>query len=362
MFGQVITPGGAKVGSAFPLLQSAGTNGFQNVCGMAFDGTNYLVVWQDTTSRLLYGQLVTATGALSGGEFLISTQQNNGHAAALAFGATNYLVVWQSNNGPSGNEKTYGAFVSKSGVASRPFQISQTPSIDQNPLAVAFDGTNFLVVWNQDSQLTPFGGAIWNLYGRLVSSAGTFPGSNEMLLSTNQPLVPALAFDGSNYLLGWSFDSDTTNSDHTVRFRFFDRFVTPLGPEFTPFETEGTNQPLFPGVIFDGTRFAVSATLGAMQFSTNSEFQGFASGVVYGTFIPRSTAPPRLDVAGPLAGAQFPLLLTGTPGINYAIQTTPNFALQNWSALVTNSPTNGTFSFNDNKATNVSRFYRTVKQ
>ena len=88
----------------------------------------------------------------------------------------------------------------------------------------------------------------------------------------------------------------------------------------------------------------------------------FTSGDVYGTFIPKSTAPLRLNVAGPLADAQFPLLLTGTPGINYAIQASTNLALTNWTALATNSPTNGSFNFTDTHATNASRFYRAVKQ
>jgi hypothetical protein len=44
---------------------------------------------------------------------------------------------------------------------------------------------------------------------------------------------------------------------------------------------------------------------------------------------------------------QFSLSLTGTPGINYAIQISTNLALSNWTAVVTNSPTNGTFNFTD---------------
>jgi hypothetical protein len=39
-----------------------------------------------------------------------------------------------------------------------------------------------------------------------------------------------------------------------------------------------------------------------------------------------------------------------------------NLAAPNWTALVTNSPANGTFPFTDPSATNRSRFYRAVKQ
>jgi hypothetical protein len=78
--------------------------------------------------------------------------------------------------------------------------------------------------------------------------------------------------------------------------------------------------------------------------------------------MPRSTAPPQLNVAGPLVSSQLPLRLTGTPGINYAIQMATNLALPGWTSLVTNSPTNGTFTYIDAHATNSSRFYRGVKQ
>ena len=47
---------------------------------------------------------------------------------------------------------------------------------------------------------------------------------------------------------------------------------------------------------------------------------------------------------------------------NYAIQTSTNLSSSNWTAIVTNSPTNGTLSFTDTSATNKSRFYRAVEQ
>jgi len=51
-----------------------------------------------------------------------------------------------------------------------------------------------------------------------------------------------------------------------------------------------------------------------------------------------------------------PLLLSGTPGINYAIQMATNLTAPNWMPLATNSPANGTFRFTDPGATNKSRF------
>jgi hypothetical protein len=67
-------------------------------------------------------------------------------------------------------------------------------------------------------------------------------------------------------------------------------------------------------------------------------------------------------VGAPITSGQFPLQLAGTPGIDYAIQFSTNLAVNNWTPIVTNSPTNGTFSFTDTAASNKMRFYRAVKQ
>jgi hypothetical protein len=363
LFGQLISRSGAKFGPAFPLLQSLGTHGFQAVQALAFDGTNFRVVWQDTNNSFFYGQFVTADGTLSGSEFLISSQQNNRSAAAI-FGAMNYLVVWQSNNGSQPDiNQTYGALVSRNGSVSTLFQISQTSTPSYNPLTDAFDGTNYLVVWNQDVGQGNSNPKIWNLYGRLVSPGGTTIG-NELVLATNQALIPSLAFDGSNYLLAWSYNLNTTNLDKTMRYQFFDRSGSEMGPDFTVFSAQGTNQPLFAlnGLVFDGTRFALASMLGVLNVDANGRVGGYSRGDVYGTFLPKSTASPRLDVAGPVTAARFPLQLTGTPGVNYAIQTKTDLSALNWMSLVTNSPASGTFTFTDTTATNRSRFYRAVRQ
>ena len=365
MFGQFISRTGAKIGSPFNLLAAQGPHGFQKVQALASDGTNFLVVWQDKTDKFIYGQVVTPAGALSGAEFLISGQQQNSSDASVLFGKTNYLAAWQSSNA-SGAEtnKTYGNFVSKAGVVGGPFQISQTTSPSHNPVAVVFDGTNYVVAWNRDLSAGFPAPISWDIYGRLVSQTGTFPG-NEFTMVTNSgsEVLPALAFDGSNYLMAWGQESfSSTNSN--IRFQFFNRSVAAVGPQFTVFPVQGTNTPLitFNGVIFDGTRFAIAATVGAVGIDPNQGVTNIFSGLVYGAFIPSSTASPRVAASGSLVGTQFSLQLTGTPGINYAVQFSTNLASPNWTAFATNSPTNGTFTFTDTHATNKSRFYRALKQ
>jgi hypothetical protein len=213
------------------------------------------------------------------------------------------------------------------------------------------------VGWNKDTGvgLPPNQPNYWNLYGRLVSPAGTFSGNEiAMVTDTNNPTIPSLAFDGANYLLTWH--AGLTNSQ--IFYQFFNPSASAIGPEFTLFSPQGTNVPVFDGVLFDGNRFLISAIVGGFDKSS-----GFTSSSgTWGTFIPKSTASPTVAATGSLGGTQFSLQLTGTPGINYAVQVTTNLASPNWTAIVTNSPTNGTFNFTDTHATNQNRFYRAVKQ
>ena len=325
MFGQFISRSGAKVGSKFNLLSSQGSHGFQSVLALASDGTNFLVVWADSSNSVsqisgtFYGQMVTPGGTLSGPEFLISGQQQNGNAAAVTFGTTNYLVVWQSNNGNVGNtNQAYGAFVSRTGVPGNWFQIGVTSSEDQNPMAVAFDGTNYLAVWSWDPPPeTGLTVTNWDLYGRLVSQTGSFPGAElHLVTDPGSQEFPSLASDGTRYLMSWTdlhwnSDGSLNTNNANVVVQSFNLLGIAAGPEFTVFPPQGFNRPLFAlnGLIFDGTQFAMAATLGTIAFASGN-IQGIPSSEVYGALLAESFAPPftvihrfaAVDGVNPYAG------------------------------------------------------------
>jgi hypothetical protein len=59
---------------------------------------------------------------------------------------------------------------------------------------------------------------------------------------------------------------------------------------------------------------------------------------------------------------RFQMLLTGTAGQNYTIQTSTNLAGTNWTTLfITNNPATNSFVITDPRATNGHRFYRALK-
>lgn len=104
-------------------------------------------------------------------------------------------------------------FISQAGTLVGPaFTSSQTPSASYNPLTVAFDGTNYGVIWNHDIRPGYPSGAVWNLNRPLVSRSGTFARSELVLITdSGEPMLPVLASDGSCYLFSY-VDNSTSSS------------------------------------------------------------------------------------------------------------------------------------------------------
>ena len=360
IYGQLISRSGALVGSPFPITTDPGYQAPEAMSPVVFGAGKYLVVWRDESSgRAIYGRLFFTSGAPSSSEIMISAGGLDAPSAAVAFDGTNFLVVWQQQTNASQQQyETYGALITPAGTKGTNIIISQTTSAGYAQLHLLFNGTNYFVTWSKDVGPGSPSPSDFDIYGRFVRPDGSFPGNEIALVTeTGDQVAPVLAFDGANYLLSWKEGAlGSTNSN--VKFQFFSPAGLAIGPPFAPFAAQGTNNPVLAAALFDGTRFAAIATLAGgdpnVKYGT--------SGDVYGMFIPKSTASPRLNVTGPLVGAQFSLTLTGTPGINYAVQVATNLSSPNWTAVVTNSPTNGTFSFTDTSATNKSRFYRAVKQ
>ena len=353
---QLIGPSGGLVGGMIAVT----ANSEQKRPVAAYGGGKYLVLWEDYSSgtAAIYGQLVSPSGALAGAQMVIYSDINNSQRTpAAAFGQTNFCVVWEKRRNSNPEQwDTYGIFISPAGVTGAPFAISQTVSARYNPPGVVFNGTNYLVVWNRDTSPGGTNTAVWNICGRFVTPSGTFPGNEVNIVTNGNPVYPLPAFDGGNYLLTWNQGAGTTNS--SAYFQFLDATGRPIGSQFTPFSALGSEVPLFAPLLFDGKQFVAICTLSAGGFAPTPT----NNACVYGAFIPASTALPQFGGGASYGNKQFSLSLTGTPGINYAIQMTTNLASPNWISLTTNSSTNGTFSFADTSATNASRFYRAVKQ
>jgi hypothetical protein len=249
--------GGARVDSPNTVLDLGGFTistapNSQRTPAMAFDGANYLIVWQDNRGGTsdIYGVRVSASGTvLDPTGFIISsgwwTEQN----PSLAFDGTNYLVVWEDSR--VSYIDIYGARVSPNGTVLDPngIRICDRSSFQESPRA-AFDGTNYLVVWQS-------GDNFYNLLGTRISRAGVVldPGFLTISSGTQSRFEPAIAFDGTNYLVTWSdFRSGQYLDIYGTR---VSRAGVALDPNSIPIavDAEGQSQS---ALAFDGTNYLVT--------------------------------------------------------------------------------------------------------
>ena len=224
---------------------------------MAFDGTNFLVVWEDSRSGTqdIFGARVTPSGTmLDRRGFAVAPQEfTDQRSPAVAFDGTNFLVVWEDSR--SGTQDIFGARVTPGGKvldADGSFLTISDAAGDQTSPAVAFNGTNHLVAWSdfrngstsdiRAARVTPAGNVLdASATGFAVSSAAGDQSS------------PAVDFDGTNHLVVWSDFRNGSASD------IYGARVTPgaavLDTAAAGFAVStAPSVQSFPAVAFDGTR------------------------------------------------------------------------------------------------------------
>ena len=249
IYGTRVTPTGVVLDAAGITINAAAND--QTVPVVAYDGTNYLVVWQDArvASNIdIFGQRVSTGGSLVGSEISISgAQTGNQISPAVATDKTNSLVVWSDGRAGAGATDIYGARVTAAGAVLEPtgIPINTQAGVQASP-AVAFDGTSqYLVVW-QDVATGAIRGAEVDMTGNPTPAAG-FTISSAAALS---PGAPAVACDGASHLVVWQ-DSRAANFDIYGR-QVVKGATSPVGSSDTPISTAANSQ-VAPAIAFDGT-------------------------------------------------------------------------------------------------------------
>lgn len=240
---------------------SIGTPGLVQPCepAVGYDGKRYLVAFMATKGRRakLFGSFLTEDGTQSP-VFTIADESMQlcqvGTRPIIAYDGTNYLVVYGRS------DRIYGIRISPDGTILDPdggFQISNTvfPAQDFAP-AIAFDGTNYFVVWHRrERSLVQEGLAI---IGAFVTPHGV-AGSEFTIASRPDSgrQYPAVSFDGSNYLVAWA-DQRNTRSGYA---HVYAGRVTPQGlvlePDGVPVATTASYKFSIRSV-FDGANHRVS--------------------------------------------------------------------------------------------------------
>ena len=185
----------------------------------AFDGTHYLVVYEDAPALsgtvTLESVVLGTDGSVLAGPTAVATAvgSNNNPAAtdneALGFDGSRFLLIYTDGAAPAGTlPQESGIFIAPgTGQASGSvFAISQVQGGSHGSPAIAFGGTSYLVVW-VDSGTSPQG-----LHAMRVSPAGGLLDaapfavvdlSSATLQESCCDLEPTVSFDGTNYLVAY---------------------------------------------------------------------------------------------------------------------------------------------------------------
>ena len=189
------------------------------------------------------------------------------------------MHVWTGNSDQDGQgifANSFGYFSSSTGT----FQVNEYYHGTQSKADIATDGTNAFIVWQSDNADT-YNSAVC---GRLVDPDGTFI-TDEFIINTfttRNQMNPAIACNGSKYLVVWASERVLSSSGTWYRYgisgQFFDNDGTPIGSEFIIAE-DNSNHISLPEVVSDGTDFmvvcsSINVNLYAVKVSENGTVGG----------------------------------------------------------------------------------------
>ena len=403
---QMLGPHGDKVGS----LLLTGRTGIST--SVAFDGTNYLVIWEDdgigtlngNTGWQVYGQFISKAGALVGAPFPITTtgiwfdgmktmafgkgkylvtytrlidpalgsDSNNryiagrivspdgtmgselristgfGKSSDVAFDGNNFFVVW-CEDWPYAAIR--GRFVSPTGEAGTEIPVNASAAASDNPKSVIFDGANYLVVWNDE--VGGFETGEWDPFAQFVSTNGSLVGGVIPLASEpGEQLAIGVAFDGINYFAVWVDMQNGTNWD--AYGQFFGRNGALLGAK-TPVCTAPGNQMVSVGFV--GNKYVLGVANGVIM--GEGGVQQVSDSV--GAMLPPLPRPQMVcgDGSFGVRTNRFGFNISGTSGQEVVVEACASLANPVWQPVRTNTLTTNSCYFSDATWTNsAGRFYR----
>jgi hypothetical protein len=204
-FGAVLDTAGIPVSTA------AGDQRYPRV---TYNGANFIVVWHDyryhDTADVYAARVTTSGGVLDPLGIPVSIAPGHQLYPDVASDGVNALVTWQDRRNGSGYD-IYAARISPAGAVLDPqgLEISRAGASQRMP-GIAFDGGNYLIVWqdNRNSEASDIYAARVDLSGNVLD-----PNGIQISMAPDTQAAPSVAFSGSDYLIAWQDrrDSDSGN-------------------------------------------------------------------------------------------------------------------------------------------------------
>ncbi len=207
---------GARVSGKGLVLDPAGINictqqSAQQHPSVAASGGEFLVAWADsrnaqTTGLDIYGTRISGAGVVLDPSGLTLSQAANDEASpAVAGNASSFLVAWEDNRNNNGVPDIFATYVSQSGGISNPLGIPITQNVGNggNRPTIAASANQFLIAWDDGS----------DIYAARLMNNGTLldpSGSSLQLANNGNEIHPSAAALGLNYLVAWQDYRNTT--------------------------------------------------------------------------------------------------------------------------------------------------------
>lgn len=232
LFLSVIPSASASVGDGFVISQRSPNN---ERAAVAFDGTNFLAVWDNNNGSAIYASRVQPLGGpLDTDGFFVGQGAN----PDVAFGADTYLVVWETG------ANIFARALSRTGsTVGDAIQLTSGTAREEHAPGVSFNGEKFLVVW--DAALETYG-----IFGTRIDTNMVVLDSPAIVIhsstETNGCQNPAVASKGyaGDWFVSWE---KLINS-------IFDIYGTGVAPSGLVWEPDGV-------VISDATGHQVAAAV-----------------------------------------------------------------------------------------------------
>ena len=203
---------------------------------IAFDAAanDWVVGWRHMVTyphaRIYASRVAELGSALDPGGIVLSDGSNQAFSAHSASSPNRTLVVWYEGG------LVFGRILENGSPIGDAFQVSEVGIGGELRIDVAWGNGSFLVVFQDDSYSTGY-----NIVGQMVDEDGTLVGSTITIaqgVSSNPVMRPAVASNGSNWLVAYEYNTGLSNVQICIASRVvgFDGTV------------EGDNSCVSPGI------------------------------------------------------------------------------------------------------------------
>lgn len=302
IYGQLLSTAGDAVTQPFAVNTTAPVSGFLQLgrpplpCNPALQICG--VMWHDGGSLALYGRDIQSDGAFYTAEYPVEDPSTTCLTGTVAYpsgtpcvGGTGGVALDSEGNGLAAYDTGGDIRASIHGptIVKNTFLVavkSQGGCTETGGAAAAFDGTNYLVAWIDNSDCVATG----DVLAQRVDAQGNLVGGPfavNSISSTHRARFASVAFDGTQYLVGWTDWRNDTNQDgmcdanegtcDDVYGQYVGTDGALIGSELAIANAAG-NQ-MAGGMIFANGRFLV-----LVNYSGNVRFDSVA-GDVHGVFV-----------------------------------------------------------------------------